>query len=146
MILNEIADVMDDAGDGDEGFAVASLLLEVLEFNDGQLLDGNPPVELGTGAVELLLELLDAALLDLVGSELLEVVGETELFPGPDAPFGGVVLMPLDGVPVITGELVVEVVVSLPEGDEGGDDVVPGRVAVVEGLVPEPVGEGVDAE
>ena len=40
----------------------------------------------------------------------------------------------------------VEVVVSLTEGDEGSDDVVTGGVAVVEGLVTEPVGERVDAE
>lgn len=36
--------------------------------------------------------------------------------------------------------------VSFAEGDEGGDDMVSGRVAVVEGLVTEPVGKGVDAE
>ncbi len=40
----------------------------------------------------------------------------------------------------------VEVVVPLPEGDESSDDVVAGRVAVVEGLVTEPVSQRVDAE
>ena len=54
--------------------------------------------------------------------------------------------MPLDSVTVVGGELVVEVVVALTESDKGGDDVVPGAVAVVEGLVAEPVGKGVDAE
>lgn len=90
--------------------------------------------------------LLDAALLDFVLLELLEVIGEAELLPQPDGPFGGVVLMPFDGVAVVGGELVVEVVVSFAEGDEGGDDVVPGRVAVVEGLVAQPVSKRVDAE
>lgn len=54
--------------------------------------------------------------------------------------------MPLDGVAVVRGKLVVEVVVSLAEGDESRDDVVARGVAVVEGLVAEPVGQGVDAE
>lgn len=40
----------------------------------------------------------------------------------------------------------VEVVVSLAEGDESGDDVVTRGVAVVERLVTKPVGERVDAE
>lgn len=39
-----------------------------------------------------------------------------------------------------------EVVVALTEGDEGSDDVVARRVAVVEGLVTEPVGKRVHAE
>lgn len=89
---------------------------------------------------------MDATLLDLVGTELLEVGGETELAPQPDGPLGGVVLVPLDSVTVVGGELVVEVVVTFTKGDKSGDDVVPGAVAVVEGLVAEPVGKGVDAE
>ena len=40
----------------------------------------------------------------------------------------------------------VEVVVALAEGDECGQDVVAGGVAVVKGLVAEPVGQRVDAE
>ncbi len=54
--------------------------------------------------------------------------------------------MPLDGVAVIGGELMMEVVVAFSERDEGGNDVVTGRVAVIERLVAEPVSERVDAE
>ena len=36
--------------------------------------------------------------------------------------------------------------VAFTEGDEGSDDVVTRRVAVIEGLISEPVSEGVDAE
>jgi hypothetical protein len=89
---------------------------------------------------------LDTALLDLVGTELLEVGGETELAPQPDGPLGRVVLVPLDSVAVVGGELVMEVVVALTESDKSSDDVVPGAVAVVERLVAEPVGKGVDTE
>jgi len=55
-------------------------------------------------------------------------------------------LVPFDGVSVVGGVRVVVVVVSLAESDKGGDDVVFGRVSVVEGLVAEPVGKRVDAE
>jgi hypothetical protein len=146
VVLDEVGHVVDDAGDGDEGLAVLGVLDEVVPADDGELLEGRAPVELGALLVELLLHLLDAALLDLVGAELLEVVGETEVLPEGDGPLGRVVLVPFDGVAVVRGELVVEVVVALAEGDERGDDVVAGRVAVVKGLLAEPVGERVDAE
>lgn len=92
------------------------------------------------------MELLQAALLDLILLELLQVVREAELLPRPDHPLCGVVLVPLDGVTVIRGELVVEVVVALSERDKSRDDMIARRVSVVEGLVTEPVGQGVDAE
>jgi hypothetical protein len=37
-------------------------------------------------------------------------------------------------------------VVALAEGNKSGDDVVSRRVAVIEGLIAEPVGQAVDAE
>ena len=70
--------------------------------------------------------LLDAAFFDFVLLELLEVVGQAHLLPQPDAPFGGVVLEGFDGVAVVRGELVVEVVVAFTKRDESGDDVVAG--------------------
>ena len=68
------------------------------------------------------------------------------MLPHPDAPFGGVVLECFDGVAVVGGEFVVEVVVSFAKCDESGDDVISRRVAVVEWLVTEPMCEGVDTE
>lgn len=147
VLLDKVTDVVDDTGDGDEGLAVLlGVGDKVVPGDDGQLLEGNAPVEDGALLVELLLELLDAALFNLVGAELLEVVGETEELPQADGPLGGVVLPPLNGVAVVGRELVVEVVVALAESNKSGDDVVTGRVAVVKGLVAEPVGEGVDAK
>ena len=90
--------------------------------------------------------MLETALLDLILLELLEIVGEPELLPDPDRPLRWVILMPFNSVAVVGGELVVEVVVALSESDESGDNVVTGRVAVVERLVTEPMGQGVDAE
>jgi hypothetical protein len=146
VVLDEVGHVVDDAGDGDQGAAVLGLLLVGVPVDDGQLLERDAPVKGLALLVELLLQLLQAALLDLVLLELLEVVGEAELLPGPDHPLGGVVLVPLDGVAVVGGELVVEVVVALSEGDQCSDNVIARGVAVVEGLVAEPVGQRVDAE
>lgn len=146
VLVDEVGNVVYNTGDSDQATAVLSLLDIVVPLDDRELLKGYTPVELGALLVNLLLELLDATLLDLVGTELLEVGGETELAPQPDGPLGGVVLVPLDSVTVVGGELVVEVVVTLTESDKGSDDVVPGAVAVVKGLVSEPVGKRVDAE
>lgn len=55
-------------------------------------------------------------------------------------------LMPFDSITVVTGELVVEVVVSLTEGDKSSDDVIPRGVAVVKRLLTEPMGQRVDTE
>lgn len=146
VILDEVGHIVDDTSNGNEGLAVLALLNKVVPADNGELLERGTPVESGTLPVELLLHLLNTALLNFVGTELLEVVGEAKVLPDTDGPLGGVVLVPLDGVTVVGGELVVEVVVSLAEGDEGSDNVITGRVAVVEGLVTEPVSQGVDAE
>ena len=83
---------------------------------------------------------------DLVVGEDLEVAGESELLHGPNEPLGRVILVPLDSVTVVHGELMVEVVIAFADGDERGDHVVAGSVLVVEGTLAEPVSEGVDTE
>ena len=77
---------------------------------------------------------------------MLEVVGQAELLPHPDGPLGGVVLVPLNGIAVVRGEFVVEVVVAFAEGGKGSDHVITGGVAVIKGLLAQPVGKGVDTE
>lgn len=146
VVLDEVGNVVDDTGNGDEGLAVLGLLNEVVPVNDGKLLEWESPVKLRALLVELLLLLLKAALLDLILAESLEVGGEAELLPGPDAPLGRVVLVPLDSVAVVGRELVVEVVVTFAEGDQCSDDVVTRAVPVVKRLLAEPVGKRVDAE
>jgi hypothetical protein len=54
--------------------------------------------------------------------------------------------VPFNSIAVVRGELVVEVVVSFAEGNESSNDVVTRRVAVIEWLVTEPVGQRVDTE
>ena len=59
---------------------------------------------------------------------------------------GLTVLVPLYCVSVVHWELVVEVVVSLADGNEGGDEVIFWSVLIVKRTVAEPVRERVDAE
>lgn len=146
VVLDEVGHIMDDTSNSNESLAILGVLNKVVPANDGKLLEGRSPVELRTLLVELLLQLLNTALLNLVGTELLEVVGKAEPLPEGDGPLGGVILPPLNGISVVGGELVVEVVVSLTERDDGGDDVVTRGVAVVKRLVTQPVGKRVDAE
>jgi hypothetical protein len=146
VVVNEVGNIVDNTSDSDEATAVLGLVHVVVPLHDGQLLERHTPVKLGALLVKLLLLLLETALLNLVRAELLEVVGETHLLPCPDRPLGGVILVPLDGVAVVGGELVVEVVVALTKSDESSDDVVARAVAVIEWLVTEPVSKGVDAE
>ncbi|KAL2292658.1 hypothetical protein FJTKL_07760 [Diaporthe vaccinii] len=146
VVLDEVGHVVDDTGDSNKTPAILGLLDIVVPVDDRQLLERHTPVKLDPLLVELLLLLLETALLDLVLAEGLQVGGEAELLPEPDRPLGRVILPPADCVAVVRGELVVEVVVSLAQSDERGDDVVPGAVTVVEGLIPEPVGQTVDTE
>lgn len=146
VLVDEVGDVVNNTSNSNKAAAVLSLLNVVVPLNDGQLLKGNTPVELLTLLVDLLLELLDTALLDFVGTELLQVGGKAKLGPQPDRPLGGIILVPLDGIPVVGRELVVKVVVALTEGDESGDDMITRRVAVIERLITEPVSKRVDAE
>lgn len=57
----------------------------------------------------------------------------------PDEPFGGIVLIPSDGITVVHGELMVEIVVTFANGDERSDKMVLGCVLIIERRVPEPM-------
>ena len=56
-----------------------------------------------------------------------------------NGPFRGAVLVPLDRVPVVHGELMVQVVIAFADSDECGDHVVLGSVLVIERRLTEPV-------
>ena len=69
----------------------------------------------------------------------LEVRSKSELLANPNEPLGGVVLVPLDCIPVVHRELMVEVVVAFPNGDECGNQVIARSVLVVERRFAQPV-------
>lgn len=145
VVVDEAGAVVDETVDGNEG-SLLGFGLEVLPRDDGKVVARLGPLD-RTGLFLEHLELHGVlSLLDLVVGELLEVRSEAELRHGPDEPLGGVVLVPLDGVAEVHGELVVEVVVTFADGDKGSDEVVLGGVLVVEGRLTEPVGKRVDTE
>jgi len=145
VFLSKGAAVMDEAVD-DHQWSVLGLLLKVLPRHDREIIVRHGPLEV-LGRLGNLLELHRVlALLDLVRRERLEVRGEAKVRHGKDEPLGRVVLVPLDGVPVVLGELVVEVVVTFTDRDEGSHKVITRRVLVVKGSVTEPMSERVDAE
>jgi len=146
MFLNESGNIVNNTGNSDEATSVLGLLLVLVPVDDWELLERDTPVEGASLLVELLLELLETALLDLVLLELLQIVGEANLLPDEDAPLGQVVLPPFNGVAVVGREFVVEVVVTLTKSNKSSDGVVTRRVSVVEWLVSEPMGQGVDTE
>lgn len=82
----------------------------------------------------------ELALSDLIVWERLEVRGKSDGLHGGNEPLGWVVLVPLDGISVVHGELVVEVVVAFTDGDEGGDEVVSWSHLVVKAGFTEVVG------
>lgn len=136
---------MDKPGDEDQ-WPILGLLLEALPADDGQVVRVRGPGEL-VGDLAGLLELHgELTFHNLVLREHLEMAGQTEFLTRGDEPLGRVVLVPLDRVPVIHGELMVEVVVAFADGDERGDDMVAGRVLVVKRRLAKPVRKGVDAE
>jgi hypothetical protein len=146
VLLDEMSDIMNYTSNRHKSSAVLGLCLVSVPIDDGQLLQRNPPVKSLSLLIELLLELLETALLNLVLLELLEIIGEAKLLPDPNRPFRRIVLMPLDGIAVVRWEFVVEIVVALSESDKSRNNVVSGRIAIVEWLITEPVCQGVDAE
>lgn len=146
MNLDELGNVVNHSGNSNETAAILGLILEVVPFHDWQSIEGNTPIELGALLIEFLLHLLNTAFLDFVLLELLQVEGKTHLLPRPNRPLGGIILMPFNSIPIVRGELVVKIVVAFPKSDKSGDDMVARGVAIIEGLVTEPMSERVHAE
>lgn len=61
-------------------------------------------------------------------------------------PFCGIPLVPFDGVAIIHGELVMKVVISLAQSDDGGEKMISWRQLVVEGRFTQIMCEGIHTE
>jgi len=70
----------------------------------------------------------------------------TTLLTDPDKPLGRIILVPLDRIPVVHRELVVEVVVALTDSDKRSEHMVTRRMLVIERCFSEPVGERINAK
>ena len=86
------------------------------------------------------------ALLHLILWEGEKVGGKADELAGHNEPFCGVVLVPLDGVAVVHGELVVEVMVALTNGDQSGDKLVLWCMLVIKRHLAEVMSKAVDTE
>lgn len=54
--------------------------------------------------------------------------------------------MPFDSISVVHRELVMEIVITLSNGDEGSDYMISGRMLVIERCLAKPVSERVDTK
>jgi len=96
--------------------------------------------------VELLEFHCELTLFDFVLREDLKVRSKADELHGCDEPLGGVILVPLDGIAVVHWELVMEIMVTLSEGDKRGEHVIARSVLIVEGSLTKPMSERVDTE
>lgn len=71
----------------------------------------------------------------------LEMGSKTDLLTGPDKPLGRIILVPLDRIPVVHGELVVEVVITFTNRDKRSEHMVTRRMLVIERRLSQPVSE-----
>lgn len=145
VFLCERRDVVDESTDDDEG-TIFRFGLEVVPRDDWQVVAVVWPDDLSALLCQLLQLHRVLTLFDLVVGKLFEMRSETEQRHGGDEPFRRVVLEPLDGVPKVHRELVMEIVITFADGDERCDKVITRSVLVVERSITEPMGERVYAK
>lgn len=139
MFLDELSNVVHDACHAYNRAAVPCLVDILIPVHFRQLVKRNAPIELRALLIKLLLLLLNTSLIDFVLTELLQVIGEPELFASPDKPFSGIVLVPFDCVAIVRRKLMMKVVVTLTKSDKSGDDMVPRAVLIIKRLVAQPM-------
>ena len=71
---------------------------------------------------------------------------EPELVANCDEPLGWIPLIPFHSVPVVHRELVVKVVIPLPEGHKRRNEMISRRVLVIEAAFTQPMSQRVDRE
>jgi len=116
MLFNEGRNIMDEAGNKDER-SLSSLFLVALPADDGKIVAVCWPSKSFLSLLELLKLHGELALADFVLREDLQMTGKSDLLASPDKPFGRIVLVPFDGISVVHGELMMEVVVAFANGD-----------------------------
>jgi hypothetical protein len=120
--------------------------LTALPADNREVVRAGRPIKTHRLLVEPLQFHCELTLFDFILREDLKVGSKAEELHGCDEPLGGVILIPLDGIAVIHWELVMEIMVTLSEGDECGEHVIARSVLVVEGSLTKPVSERVDTE
>lgn len=71
---------------------------------------------------------------------------QSQLATTPNEPLRRVVLVPLDRISIIHGELMMEIMITFSDGDQGRNKMILGTVLVVEWRIPEIMRKRIDAE
>jgi len=71
---------------------------------------------------------------------------ESKLVANRDEPFGWVPLVPFHSVPIIHRELMVKVMIPLPERHERCDEMVSWRVLIIECAFAQPMSQRIDSK
>jgi len=145
VLVDERRDVMDETAYEDQR-AKYRLVLENLPTDDGQVIAVRRPGKLLLCLPETFELHCQLAFTDFIVWEDLQMTSQSKLLAAPNEPFRRIILVPLDSVPVIHRELVVEIVVPFANGDEGGDEMVSGGVLVIKRSLAQPMRKGVNAE
>lgn len=120
--------------------------LTALPADNREMVRAGRPIETHRLLVEPLEFHCELTFFDFVLREDLEVRSKADKLHGCDKPLGGIILIPLDGIAIVHGELVMEVMVTLSEGDKRGENVIARSMLIVEGSLTKVVSERVDAE
>ena len=120
--------------------------LTALPADNREVVRAGRPIEIHRLLVELLEFHCELTFLDFVLREDLEVRSKANELHDCDEPLGWIILIPLDGIAIVHWELVMEVMVTLSEGDKRGKNVIARSVLIVEGGFTKPVSERVDTE
>lgn len=74
------------------------------------------------------------------------MTSQPDLLATPDEPFRRIILVPFDCISIVHRELVVEVMISFSDRNEGGDKMISRCMFIVEWGFSKPMGERIHAE
>jgi len=111
-----------------------------LPVDDGQVVRVRGPFKRILPGLELLQLHRQPPLVNLLFGEDAEMARQSKFIANRDKPFGRVPLVPFHSVPVIHWELMMEVMVTLPERHKRRNQVVSWRVFIIERTFAQPMG------
>jgi len=145
MLIHEVGNIVNEPSNQNER-SFGRLLLVAIPRNNGELIAVRGPKETFLGLSEAFQLHRELTFANFVIRENLQLLGQADLLHSPDEPFGRIILVPFDGIPVVHRKLVVEIVIALSNGDKSSDHMIAGCVLVIERSFTEPMSERIDAE
>jgi len=145
MLVHELRNIVNKASDQNER-SLGRLFLVATPRNNRKLITVRGPTKTFLGLSEAFQLHRELAFSNFIIRETLQLVGQTKYLHSLDEPLGWVVLVPFDGVPVVHRELVVEIMITLSDGDKGSDHVIARCMLVIERSLAKPVSERIDTK